>query len=471
MIGVAPSTPWCPETARLAVRGRLSVTLRAGEAPEHLPPHDDVRRGLVAAPMRVDGGPVDRLLRRWSPAFLVSRVFTPARRFGHRPAWSDLEQQTGVARRVRIELDPDAPLLALLADLRELDAVESASPQYLCVTPFASGGAVPAADAFGRIRADEALALEPGDPTLVVGVVDSGCDLAHPELQGVLRPGLDTVDLPRERVSRGLTLYGDTARRDRIPQDEMGHGTAVATLIAGRGVHAHRGVGGACRVLPMRALAGARMAGSDRATAIGTLDDLDEALKAAVDLGARLLNLSFGTPASALREDDPPPHREAVAYAAGHGCLMVAASGNAGTTDPYYPACLPEVLAVGSVDTDGRPSRFTSRGPHVLVCAPGEAVHTATLEGYGPQTGTSFAAPLVTGALALLTARAARHSEPVTLAMARSWLAATSRPFPPGSSAQGCGAGILDVAAALRRVDADLADTDTVHPAPASLHA
>ena len=379
-----------------------------------------------------------------------------------------------MARRLRVELDPDTPLLPLLEDLRALAIVEAVTPQYLCLTPFDQGSASPSSgDPFARIRAAEALQLEPGDPTLIVGVVDSGCDLAHPELQGVLRPGLDTVDLPADRVSRSLTLFGDTDRRDRDPQDEMGHGTSVAALIAARGLHCHRGVGGQCRILPLRALAAAQRAATRQATAIGTIDDLDEACKAAIDLGARVVNLSFGTPASALREDDPEPHADVVAYAAGHGAILVAASGNSGHTERYFPACLPAVIAVGAVDADGRPTSFTTRGDHVALCAPGHAVHTASIQGYGPQTGTSFAAPLVTGAIALLVARAARHSQPVTATMARRWLQDTSRPFPADADRDGCGAGILDIAAAVQRVDHDLgapgpAATTT---APAALHA
>ena len=81
---------------------------------------------------------------------------------------------------------------------------------------------------------------------------------------------------------------------------------------------------------------------------MGSIADIDAALKLAVDLGATVLNLSFGTPASAVDPSEPRPHAAAVSYAARRGCTLVAASGNRGDRIAYYPAVLPEVI-----DADG----------------------------------------------------------------------------------------------------------------------
>lgn len=468
MVERAPDRPWQPERTRQALRGRVLVRVAPGEAPERVPHRADVAAGLAAAPLSFDGGHLDRAVRRFSPALRVVRAFAPAERIGapgargHR--WSDLEEETGLARMFRIDVDPEADLVALVDHVGGLSVIESVSPVYLSVTPFRAelreGEARPAPKdpwyAHRMIHAAEALAMEPGDSALILAVVDSGIDLHHPELQGALRPGFDTVDLPDGQVPRSMRLVGDFSGPDKAPGDEVGHGTACAGIIAARGERLPRGVGGAVRVMPARALAGAQVVGRETRTALGSLMDIDLAVKTAVDLGARVLNLSFGTPESALRDRDPRPHREVVDYARRRGCILVAASGNSGTAARYYPACLDGVIAVGAVGPDGHPTGFSTRGDHVDLCAPGEGIPSTAVGGYQLNTGTSFAAPLAAGVAALVAARSARYSEPVDGEEVRELLKRTARPFPRGADADGCGAGILDARAALEALERDL---------------
>ena len=128
------------------------------------------------------------------------------------------------------------------------------------------------------------------------------------------------------------------------------------------------------------------------------------AVKMAVDLGAKVLNMSFGTDDSALDPLAPKPHAEVVAYAVDRGCVLVAASGNNGERTRYWPAAYPGVIAVGAVGADGRPTAFSTRGDHVALCAPGRTIRSLGLTGYQHVTGTSFAAPFVAAAAALLVA-------------------------------------------------------------------
>jgi subtilisin family serine protease len=459
----APYLPWTPEWSRLAVRGRVIVKVASGEAPDRVPHTRDVAVGREVAPTFFDGGGrVDSTILRFSPALRVTRVFRP-REAGsvRRPGWDGVEDDTGLSRTFRIDLDGDADLVALLQELADLVVVESACPQYLAVTPFAAPAvAEPAEDrwyAHRMIGAAEALSLEPGDSALITGVVDSGADLRHPELQQKLRPGVDTVDMAGSELPRSVRLLGDIEGRDRIAQDLVGHGTACAAIIGGKGINIPQGLGGETRVLPARALAGAKVVGRTSLTALGTLTDIDLALKLAIDLQARVVNCSFGTPESALRDRDPRPHADIVSYARRRGCTLVAASGNSGDRSRSYPACLDGVIAVGSVGPEGRPSGFSTRGDHVDLCAPGERVPSASVGGYGSHTGTSFAAPFVTGACALLLARAARLSESAEPDLLREVVMSSARPFGRGVDADGCGTGILDVPAALRLLERRLA--------------
>ena len=458
-VQTARDLPWQPERARLAVRGRLLVRLRPGDHFPDIPSHADVRAGASPAADRFDHGKVDQTIRAFSPTTRITRAFNAAKNIrqpGMRHlGWDDLEESIGLSRTFRLEVDPDVSIVNLASDLAALDHVEMVSPHYLCQAPFAAPAGPAHHGDYARemIGAARALRMEAGDTALIVAIVDSGVSLDHPEFAGRLRPGVDTVDLPGDQVSRGLKLYGDFQGRDRRPMDEMGHGTACASIIGACGRSMPAGLAGAARLLAIRALAGAMLSEEQEPTAVGGIPDIDLAVKTAVDLGARVLNLSFGTPETALRSDDPVPHVEVVRYALARNCVLVAASGNSGDTTAYFPAALPGVIAVGSVGRGRQPSTFTTRNTAVALCAPGEQIRVAGLSGYASQSGTSFAAPFVAGACALLLARAARYSSSLSPFNVRTLLARSATPFAAGVDARGCGAGTLNVPEALKQTD------------------
>ncbi len=450
-------------TERLALPGRIVFRLAPGRALEDVAAHRDVRLGRAPAASAIDGGgTLDETVLRRTPALRLSRAFV-ARRSVDRPGrrhldWDPVEEEIGMSRTFRLEVDPASDTRAIAADLRERAGVEMASPQYLAATPFDAVPARPAAeppvreDAARRlVGAAEALRVEPGDTALIVALVDSGVALDSEELRGRLRPGLNAVSTAE--LAEGVDLVTRSRARGQDVGDDQGHGTCCAGILVGNGFRVPRGLAGAARLLPIRVLCAARLPGADRPTAVGSLPDIDSGLKTAIDLGARVLNLSFGTVETALREGDPVPHAEVVRYALAHDCLLVAASGNGGDTRRYFPAALPGVVAVGAVDDALRPSRFTSRGPHVALSAPGERLVCAGLAGTTRVSGTSFAAPLVAAACALVLSRAARHSAALPPARVRDLLVESAAPFARGADASGCGAGVLDVPAALRAVD------------------
>jgi subtilisin family serine protease len=113
--------------------------------------------------------------------------------------------------------------------------------------------------------------------------------------------------------------------------------------------------------------------------------------------GTRVLNLSLAGPPNAVLE-------EAIARLAAAGVVVVAAAGNGGPrAEPAYPAAYPTVIAVTAVDRSGAIYRRAGRGDHIDIAAPGVEVWTAaSVRGARPKTGTSFAAPFVSAAAALL---------------------------------------------------------------------
>ena len=467
--------PWAHRSGAYALPTSILVRFALGEAPESIPSELDVRRG-AAAPAETTGiNVIDRIVSTFGGAVRVSRVHAAAAGLGsvgrRHCGFSDEEQLCGVARLLRFDVAPGTHVGSLAISLRQLGIVESAMPNYLCTvgmdgsdSPANLRGVPAAPDPWApreMINAAAALAYEPGDPTLIVGVVDSGIAAGHVEFDRRLRSGYDTVRLGSSEMAGGVALLGDSSGTDTNPRDRhVGHGSGCAAIIGANGEGMPPGLAGAAQILPIRSLGAALFPGKPDAVGIGAISDLDMGVKMAVDLGARVINMSFGTDDEALEPGAAKPHREAIAYAAARGCTLVAASGNSGDARTYWPAAFPEVIAVGSCDYEYRPSRFSTTGPHVALNAPGERVATAALEGYQNATGTSFAAPFVAAAAALLLARAQRRSCPVDPQTIRAILIASARPQDSGN-AEGNGAGTLDAAAALNLLDRVLDEDDT----------
>lgn len=440
----------------MIIPGRLQVRLRAGVAPG-LPAHVDVVIGACCHAPRIDGGPLDRALRRWGGAFRATSVY-PARRSLLRAGtqhlgYDEREHALGLSRTLRVELAERGGQRNAVEALRDLAAVEVVRPETLAFTQASARMGRPVDAARAMVRADEALALEPGDERITVAIVDTGVALGHPELRRKLLAGYDTVDIASGSVG-GLDLVGDLRGLDFTPRDDVGHGSHIAGVLAAQGFRVPRGLAGRSLALPIRVLAAALSRSSHRRVGVGVLSDIDCGIKVACDLGADVLNMSFGTPESLVDAGAPPPHAEVVRYAAAGGRVLVAAAGNNGREERFFPAALPEVIAVGAVDDAGLPSSFSTRGAHVALAAPGERVASIGLRGHKRATGTSHAAPFVAAAAALLLARARRRGVVIDGAAVRRLLMSSAQRVDADPMA--VGAGILDAEAALRAFDAEV---------------
>jgi membrane-anchored mycosin MYCP len=231
---------------------------------------------------------------------------------------------------------------------------------------------------------------------VLVGVVDTGVDAQHPTLAGQVRPGIDVIN------------GGGTADTDCV-----GHGTFVAGIIASRVIDGvgFSGVAPEAKIFPVR---------QADATKEGNLLSLAASIRAAVDAGVGVINVSV------TGKTPIPQLTDAIQYAADHDVVIVAAAGNdaeAGAA-PRYPAAYPGVIAVGAIGTDGKIGSFSQTGTGVSVVAPGVDIVGPGAGGTGlvvGEQGTSFAAPFVTGVVALvrayrpdLTAAQVKHRIEVT---------------------------------------------------------
>jgi type VII secretion-associated serine protease mycosin len=217
---------------------------------------------------------------------------------------------------------------------------------------------------------------------VTVAVIDNGVDASAPELQGRVLPGKDFV-----------TGTGDAR------QDAVGHGTAMAMLIAGSGVDGGvMGLAPGAQILPLR---------------IGGLEGVPEiadAIRYAADHHAMVINISQVVLASSLGEQYISTLQSAVNYALSRGSLIFAGSGNSGDKgNPVdYPAALPGVVGVGAVDESGAVMKFSTYGRQVALAAPGKDMPGRCMKELGNQTGyclgagTSEATAIASASAALI---------------------------------------------------------------------
>lgn len=212
----------------------------------------------------------------------------------------------------------------------------------------------------------------------IVAVIDTGVDPFHPLLRHRLAPnGADLVD--------GDTLPWETA--DGIDQDgdgevdeAVGHGTFVSglVLLAAPGT----------TILPYRAL-------NDDGR--GTTFDICRAVILAMDAGVDVINMSFTYPERSRVLD------RILKEASERGVVLVSGAGNTGSTVLPFPAMDSRVLAVAALDSSGVLADFSNHGVAVSLGAPGVDLYSSGPDGtFGTWSGTSMAAPLVSGTAALL---------------------------------------------------------------------
>jgi len=253
---------------------------------------------------------------------------------------------------------------------------------------------------------------------VVVAVVDTGVDPTHPELQGQLWHNPD--EIPDNGIDDdhngfiddiiGYDVSGDTVSvyhvtGDNDPSDDFGHGTHIAGTIA-----AAANQQGVVGIAPMAEIMAVKIR-PNGTTVVGSMG-----IVYAVNAGADIINVSWGTPFESLLLKD------AVEFACDNGVLVCVAVGNTGDLTYVYPAAVEKAFTVGAGDSRGYLTSFSTYGPHLDLCAPGQNILSLRATGtdmYGTHNeplvhivgddsmyyladGTSMSAPMAAGAAALI---------------------------------------------------------------------
>jgi serine protease len=284
--------------------------------------------------------------------------------------------------------------------LQSTGAIEYAEPHYIRYVDF-----VPNDPYYGlqwhltKTKADSAWNVTQGDTSVVIGIVDTGVEWYHPDIYQNIWHNPHPTMSPPDTI--GWDFGGSDGTPDNNPdEDRPDHGTFIAGLASAvtnnnLGV---AGVGFKCKIMAVKTSENDVRSASGGALILYGF----EGMVYAADNGASIINASWGGPGYSQFEQD------VIDYVSSKGVLIVAAAGNSGGSDPFYPAAYAHVLAAAATDsTDHRsiwdPTESSNYGVYVGVSAPGTDVFsTWKPDTYAFLSGTSPSAPIVSGTAALV---------------------------------------------------------------------
>jgi subtilisin family serine protease len=391
-------------------------------------------------------GPVPELLpgRRWSTDLPSAEAAYVESELSGAAGVDYVSPVRAIRAAAETELVPNNPCYVSACGPTQVDGGPDAGHPIVVEDPGGGPGATiehPGGQTdLQAVNAAAAWGVTTGSPNATVAVLDTGVDPEHPQLIGKVVVGQDVC-----KDDRPLCASAD---------DENGHGTMVTGLIAaatndGLGI---AGLGWNTQVIDFKVL-------DD--TGNGNTADEATGIYEAVSAGAKVINMSFASLPCTVDPTGCGPNideEEAVEYAISHGVVVVAAAGNAQpgqgpSSEPLYPAAYPGVLSVaastdgGVVDpTNGGPAvDFSEYGNAANIAAPGIGVLSTWWDGnYAVESGTSFSAPLVAAAAALVLAADPSLSGPQVATLLRQ----TASPLSPGGTK--IDGGLLNVGAAVQ---------------------
>jgi hypothetical protein len=270
--------------------------------------------------------------------------------------------------------------------------------------------------ALEKIKAFDAWDITQGADTVLLGIIDTGIDYDHPDLTNkiFINPGefggnksnngidddengfiddyrgwdfTDRVGFPFDSTG------GDYLGWDNNPYDDQGHGTYISGIAAAEtnNLFGIAGVAPNIKMLNMRAF---------DPGGYGEEDDVAAAILYAVQMGCKVINMSFGDNAFSN------VLRDVIRYAYSQNVVLIASAGNSGSSDPHYPSGYSEVICVGNSTDQDYVAGSSNFGSTIDIVAPGSLIMTTARDfGYAIISGTSASAPFVSAAASLILSK------------------------------------------------------------------
>ncbi len=245
------------------------------------------------------------------------------------------------------------------------------------------------------IQALQAWDIEQGNSNITIGITDTGWDPAHPDLSPNVAVNtadpLNGIDDDNDGYIDNYTGWDVAMNDNDATFESLSHGVNVTGIAAAAtdNITGIAGVGFNCRFLPVKI-----------SNAAGILTSAYQGIVYAADHNADIINCSWGSFTSGQFQQD------VINYALDKGCLIVAAVGNNNQEVKFYPAAYDGVFSVCATEQNDLKKDNSNYGYYVDIAAPGEAMFTTTSMGsYMTNGGTSMAAPVVSGAAALVKAK------------------------------------------------------------------
>lgn len=324
-----------------------------------------------------------------------------------------VEAEKPLMRTIRISLKNKSNTKSIAKLINKYEFVEIAEPVVYPKLLSASDFNDPNKDfqlMLSQIRAYQAWEIEDGDEEIVIGISDDGLRVNHPDLAPNTKSF--TSEIPNNNIDddnngyiddyNGFNLDGINSGRWGDASTSGTHGTRVAGIIGakpnnGEGII---GIGNKCKIFPIKV---------SYDNDANSIPYAMESIIFAADRGIDILNCSWGSP-----KEFSFVEKSVIDYALAKGLVIVASAGNTGVNSlsldrvkKWYPAGYSGVLGVGSVSPGDIPLDENSLGSHLEILAPGEDAYTTTFDnGYTSDiTGTSFAAPVISGAAGIVKAK------------------------------------------------------------------
>ena len=294
-----------------------------------------------------------------------------------------------------IHISTNQSVYKIINELKNYDNVVYVEPVYLDYPLLTTDDPnIDQQDYLDIIKAIQAWDYTVADTTLTIGIIDTGVDFDHEDLQNIQYNYADPINgMDDDGNGYADDFSGwDFANSDNDPTaDQSGHGTQVTGVVSAStnnniGI---AGIGFNARFLPLKIFE----------STDGSANNAYEAIIYAADNGCDVINLSWGGVGSFSQY-----RQDIIDYAViEKDVVIVAAAGNTNENLNFYPASYEHVLSVSATQSNDQKASFATYGPFVDLVAPGDGIYTTSNgSNYTTNSGTSLSSPMVAGAAILL---------------------------------------------------------------------